>query len=34
MPKPPKRPRDLDQCAKLMVDIAAGALEDREPTPS
>jgi hypothetical protein len=29
----PKRPRDLNQWAKRMVDIATGAVEDREPTP-
>lgn len=31
--KHPKRPRDLNQWAKRMVDIATGAIEDREPTP-
>ena len=31
--KHPKRPRDLNQWAKRMVDIATGAVEDREPTP-
>jgi hypothetical protein len=31
--KRPKRPRDLNQWAKRMVDIATGAVEDREPTP-
>lgn len=29
----PKRPRDFNQAAKLVVDIASGQLEDREPTP-
>ena len=29
----PKRPRDLNQWAKRMVDIATGAVNDREPTP-
>ena len=29
----PKRPRDLNQWAKRMVDIATGEVEDREPTP-
>ena len=29
----PKRPRDLNQWAKGMVDIATGAVNDREPTP-
>jgi hypothetical protein len=33
MTKHPKRPRDLNQWAKRMVDIATGAVEDREPTP-
>jgi hypothetical protein len=33
MTKHPKRPRDLNQWAKRMVDIATGAIEDREPTP-
>jgi hypothetical protein len=28
-----KRPRDPAQLAKLMIDIASGAVEDREPTP-
>jgi hypothetical protein len=31
--KTPKRPRDLNQWAKRMVDIATGAVNDREPTP-
>jgi hypothetical protein len=29
----PKRPRDLNQWAKRMVDIATGTVDDREPTP-
>jgi hypothetical protein len=33
MPKAPKRPRDLNQWAKRMVDIATGEVIDREPTP-
>jgi hypothetical protein len=33
MPKLPKRPRDLNQWAKRMVDIATGDVDDREPTP-
>jgi hypothetical protein len=33
MTKHPKRPRDLNQWAKRMVDIATGQVEDREPTP-
>ena len=32
-PKAPKRPRDLNQWAKRMVDIATGEVSDREPTP-
>lgn len=31
--KHPKRPRDPAQLAKLMIDIASGEVEDREPTP-
>ncbi len=31
--KPPKRPRDPAQLAKLIVDIATGEVEDRELTP-
>jgi len=30
--KRPKRPRDPAQLAKLMIDIASGEVEDREPT--
>lgn len=33
MAKHPKRPRDTNQLAKLMVDILTGKVEDREPTP-
>jgi hypothetical protein len=33
MTKHPKRPRDLNQWAKRMVDIATGEASDREPTP-
>jgi hypothetical protein len=33
MSKHPKRPRDPAQLAKLIVDIATGQVEDREPTP-
>ncbi len=33
MVKRPKRPRDTNQLAKLMVDILTGQVEDREPTP-
>jgi len=32
-PKGVKRPRDFSQAAKLVVDIASGQVEDREPTP-
>src|SRR5256885_13714652 len=28
-----KRPRDFAQRAKMIVDIATGEIEDREPTP-
>jgi hypothetical protein len=31
--RPRKRPRDPNQLAKLMVDIATGQVEDREATP-
>ena len=31
--KPRKRPRDPNQLAKLVVDIATGQVEDRPPTP-
>jgi hypothetical protein len=31
MTKHPKRPRDFNQAAKLMVDIASGQVEGREP---
>jgi hypothetical protein len=30
-PKGEKRPRDPNQLAKLIVDIATGQVEDREP---
>jgi hypothetical protein len=36
MTKPPhkkRRPRDANQLAKSIVDIATGEVEDREPTP-
>jgi hypothetical protein len=29
-----KRPRDPAQLAKLMIDIASGEIEDREPEPA
>jgi hypothetical protein len=31
--KHPKRPRDLNQWAKRMVEIGTGQVEDRQPTP-
>ena len=31
--KHPKRPRDLNQWAKRMLDIATGEASDRDPTP-
>ena len=30
--KPPKRPRNFNQAGKLVIDIATGQVEDREPT--
>jgi hypothetical protein len=33
MVKHPKRPRDFNQAAKLVVDIACGEVADHEPTP-
>ena len=33
MTKPPKRPRDFSQAAKLVIDVASGQVEDRPPTP-
>jgi hypothetical protein len=33
MAKHPKRPRDPAQLAKLIVDIATGQADDKEPTP-
>ncbi len=32
MTKPPKRPRDPNQLAKLMIDIASGEVEEAEAT--
>jgi hypothetical protein len=32
-PKGEKRPRDPNQLAKLIVDIATGQVEDRDPAP-
>jgi hypothetical protein len=31
MPKPPKRPRDANQLAKLITDIATGELQESDP---
>ena len=31
--KHPKRPRDFNQAAKLVVDIASGQVGDRKPSP-
>jgi len=33
MTKPRKRPRDFSQAGKLVIDVATGQVEDREPTP-
>lgn len=33
MPNQPKRPRDLNQWAKTMLDIATGEKSDAAPTP-
>jgi hypothetical protein len=33
MDKAPKRPRDANQLAKSIVDIATGERDDHEPTP-
>jgi hypothetical protein len=33
MSQHPRRPRDLNQWAKRMTDIASGAVQDRERTP-
>ena len=33
MPNRRKRPADFAQRAKMIVDIATGEIEDREPTP-
>jgi hypothetical protein len=32
MSKPPKRPRDPNQLAKMMIDIASGDVEEMEAT--
>jgi hypothetical protein len=31
MAKPPKRPRDLNQFAKFMVDLATGNVTEKDP---
>jgi hypothetical protein len=31
--KHPKRPRDPNQLARRIIDIATGEIEDRKPTP-
>lgn len=33
MNSPPKRPRDPNQLAKSIIDIATGEKPDRDPTP-
>ena len=33
MTRTPKRPRDPNQLAKMIVDLSTGQVEDREPTP-
>ncbi|NMN57075.1 hypothetical protein FHT36_000953 [Xanthobacter sp. SG618] len=32
--KTPKRPRDPNQLAKFIVDVATGGVDVREPTPT
>jgi hypothetical protein len=34
MPKHPKRPRDPNQLAKLIVDIASGTVAEARPEPA
>jgi len=34
MAKTPKRPRDPNQLAKRIVDLATGEVEEKEPTPN
>jgi len=34
MSKPPKRPRDVNQLAKLITDIATGQVDEPEQTPT
>jgi hypothetical protein len=33
MPKHPKRPRDANQLAKMIVDLATGAVTEDKPAP-
>ena len=33
MSRPPKRPRDFSQAAKLVIEIATGEKPNRDPTP-
>jgi len=33
MPKNPKRPRDANQLAKMIVDLATGAVREDQPAP-
>jgi len=33
MTKPPKRPRDANQLARMIVDLATGEREDEKPEP-
>ena len=33
MPKHPKRPRDANQLAKMIVDLATGAASEDKPAP-
>ena len=33
MPKSPKRPRDANQLAKMIVDLASGAATEDRPAP-
>jgi hypothetical protein len=33
MDKHPKRPRDINQLAKSIINIATGQKPDRDPTP-
>jgi hypothetical protein len=33
MPKPPKRPRDTNQLAKLIIDLVTGEATEEKPEP-